>query len=254
LWLAAPLVFLAASVAIARRQPLAHTRLLAVAAAAWAMGDALFALGAREPAIAWWFAFLVLTIAAERLEMTRLMPRRAAAMPLVLAAAAVLLAGAAIATFHDRAGGIVFGAALCALAAWLGAFDVARRTVRADGLARYSAVALIAGYLWLFAAGVAWALAHAGAAPSRDLALHALGLGFVFSMILAHAPVVVPAVARVRFRFTGLFYVPLFLLHASLLLRVVPGFEDFAARRAGGVLNAAALAIFIATVLRSVRP
>lgn len=33
------------------------------------------------------------------------------------------------------------------------------------------------------------------------MALHALGLGFVFSMVMRHAPVILPAVARLRLSF-----------------------------------------------------
>src|SRR6185436_2894353 len=69
LWLSAPLLLFASSVAIARRQPATHTILLAVATLAWAIGNAIHATPLAAAAPAWWFAFLVLTIAAERLEM-----------------------------------------------------------------------------------------------------------------------------------------------------------------------------------------
>jgi hypothetical protein len=139
------------------------------------------------------------------------------------------------------------------MATWLAIFDIARRTVRAAGFARYSAWALIAGYAWLAVAGAAWCLAHAGLPVPRDLALHALGLGFVFSMIMAHGPVIIPAVARIRMRFTHFFYLPLAALHASLLLRLVAGYADFELKRAGGILNAVAIALFAAILIVSIR-
>jgi len=252
LLIAAPLLLFGASVVIVRRQARLDTALLALASLAWLAGNVLFLRGAAaDTAAAWWFAFLVLTIAAERLEMTRLMKRRAVATPLFIACVALLLAGAILLALGAAAGAATYGAGLVALAAWLATFDIARRTVRTEALARYAAVALLCGYAWLAAAGIAWMLA-AGRPLLRDLSMHAIGLGFVFSMIFAHGPVIVPAIARVRVRFTPLFYAPLALLHASLLLRVAFAGEP-AARLWGGALNAAAIALFAATLVARIR-
>ena len=253
LMLLAPLVLLAASVAIARRQLATHTALLAVAAVAWGIGNALHAYGQPHLAYAWWFTFLVATIAAERLELTRLARRRPLAHPLFAVACTALFAGAALGSIDAVAGAVVFGGALAAMAAWLAAFDIARRTVRMGGFARYAALALLGGYAWLAAGGIAWAAAATVAPAARDAAIHAIGLGFVFSMILAHAPLIVPVIARKRMRYTPAFYAPLALLHASLLLRLAGGALDAAARLWGGALNAAALAVFILLLLHSLR-
>ena len=244
LWIAAPAGLFAASVAIVRRQLEAHTVLLAVASLAWLAGSVAHAAGRFDAAPAWWFAFLVLTIAAERLEMSRLVRRPAWAARLLVGMVAVMLAACVLATLDERAGRVLYGASFLALASWLAVFDIARRTVRTEGFARYAAVALLAGYFWLAVAGVAWALAPA----ARDVALHALGVGFVFSMILAHAPVIVPVVARVRMRYVPFFYLPLALLHASLALRLAGGAADPALRAAGAIGNSVAVAAFIGTL------
>ena len=244
LWIAASLGLLAASVAIARRQLATHTVLLAVAALAWVVGNVAFAAGGLGLAVTAWFAFLTLTIASERLEMTRLAPRPRWAAALFLAVVAALLLGVAGTAAGLAAGRTVFGLSLVALAAWLFAFDIARRTIRSPGFARYAAVALLAGYLWLAVGGLAWTSPWG----RSDLALHGLGLGFVFSMILAHAPVVVPVVARRPMSFTPLFYAPLALLHGSLAWRMLG-----AQPAPGAVLNAVAIALFAATVLLSLK-
>ena len=244
-WIAAPLLLLGASARIVQRQPALHTVLLAVGAASWGFGSVLDASGRADAAPAWWFSFLVLTIAAERLEMTRLTRRPAWAAPLAVAIAAGILVGAVMSIVDARWGGVAYGAALGALAAWLGVFDIARHTVKTEGFARYAALALLGGYAWLAVAGAAWAL---GPAPG-EVALHALGLGFVFSMILAHAPLIVPVVARVKMRFTPLFYLPLVLLHVSLLVRLAGGAVDTALRSLGAALNAAAIVLFLAALL-----
>jgi hypothetical protein len=137
------------------------------------------------------------------------------------------------------------------LAGWLAVFDVARRTVHAHGLSRYMALCLLGGYAWLMVAGGAWVAMVLGW-PTRDIALHALGLGFVVSMVMGHAPVILPAITRVKMQFGGLFYVPLAALHLSLVLRLAGDWFGAGLHSAGVVLNAAALALFVATALGGV--
>ena len=148
-----------------------------------------------------------------------------------------------------------FAAALLALSLWLVKQDIARRTVRAQGLTRYIAVCLLSGYAWLAIGGgiiVAARGFHPGTA-SYDAAVHALALGFVFAMVFGHAPIIVPAVARVAVPYHWTFYLPLALLHASLVLRLAGDAVDgFALIRVGGLGNALALAAFIASTASAV--
>jgi hypothetical protein len=97
-------------------------------------------------------------------------------------------------------------------------------------------VCLLAGYFWLALGG---ALAALGVA--RDAALHAVFVGFVFSMVFGHAPIILPAVLRTAFPYHPVLYAPLALLHASLALRVAGAVAP------GAWGNAAAIALFIVT-------
>jgi hypothetical protein len=115
------------------------------------------------------------------------------------------------------------------------------------------AVCLLGGYVWLAVGGAAWAAAALGG-PCRDAALHAIGVGFVLSMMFGHAPVILPAVARLKLQFGRAFYVPLAMLHASLLLRLGPGSFDPAWRTWGSAGNALAIGLFAATVLAAAWP
>ena len=251
-WLAlfAALAFVCVNVVVVSRQKAAHNVLLLVAALAWLAGCAFHAFELlRGAVVPLWLAFLVLTIAAERLEMTRLMKRREGASASLLAALAILLCGALLSGLGAW-GGIVYGAGLLALSAWLLIFDIARRTVAAQGLSRYMAVCLLLGYGWLGVSGLAWAATSIGL-PWRDAALHALTLGFVFSMIFGHAPVILPAVARLKLHFGGVFYLPLALLHASLAARIFLSHTDPAFLRLGSALNATAIGLFALTVAGS---
>lgn len=241
----AALLFVGANVLIVRRQAAAHTVLLLAAAAAWLAGNTLFLFGRWDtPVLAWWFAFVVMTIAAERLEMTRMMRRRPGAQALLFVVLALLALGATFSPAAPVAGGVSYGVALAALALWLGTFDVARRTIFTHGLSRYMAVCLLGGYVWLAVAGAAWSATALGA-PARDAALHALGLGFIFSMVMGHAPVILPAVTGLKLHFTSAFYLPLALLHASLVVRLASD----SSQAAGAMLNAAAIVLFALTVV-----
>ncbi|WP_205718332.1 hypothetical protein [Actinomadura sp. WMMA1423] len=216
-------------------------------AAAWYAGGLLWIAGRTVAEIVPWLAsFLVLTIAGERLELARLefSGRRATAGPVL--AAAGILAGAAASVPWPGAGWRLTGLGMAALAVLLAARDVARRTVRMSGLPRYAAVCLLAGYAWLAVAGTIWLAAGrpAGGGP-YDAALHAVFLGFVMSMVFGHAPVILPAVLRVRLPFHPVLYAPLVLLHASLLVRLAGDLAGVSAlRTAGGVLGEASLLLF----------
>lgn len=255
LGLAASAVLVVASVQVLRRLVAPFTIILGVGAMCWLVGNLAWLAGsALTAAVPWWLAFLVLTIAGERLELTRFLPTPAGAQRLFFTITGGILAGAAFSLGEEDAGLVLFAAGLLALALWLLRYDIARRNARTTGLTRFIALCLLSGYGWLALAGL---LGLAGGFvpghPWRDATLHAVGLGFVFSMIFGHAPIIFPAVVRVKIPYHRFFYLPLLVLHASLALRISGGIGDaFPLRREGGLLNAVALLLFIATMIASV--
>ncbi len=258
LFVAAALGLAGLSALVVRRQPALHTVTMAAGAVAWLAGSTLWALGRPvHGVVLLWATFLVLTIAGERLDLSRLLRLgRGPVRAFVVAAAAVLI-GAGLATARPAAGTRVVGVGFMALAVWLLRHDVARRTVRQPGLPRYVAVCLLAGYAWL---GVAGALALWCAAdltgPAYDATLHAFFLGFALSMVFGHAPIIFPAVIGGVVAFRPRFYLHLLLLHASLAVRVAADVESLAGdgswgggRPWGGLLNAAAILLFLPSTL-----
>ncbi|MGE5088797.1 MAG: hypothetical protein ACM3QY_06700 [Candidatus Levyibacteriota bacterium] len=243
------LVMVAASASVHARQRELFTLTLALGALAWTAGNLVWLAGASiAVAVPWWIAFLVLTIAGERLELSRLLPPSPAARRIFALLLLAILAAATLSMIAYAPGTTLLGLALAALAAWLMRQDIARRTIRSRGLTRYIAACLLSGYVWLAVAGVAMVVAGGlgvGGA-SHDAALHAVMLGFVFSMVFGHAPIIIPSVIGVAIPYSRWFYAPLALLHASLLLRVAgDALADAQWRALGGMLNAAALAAFI---------
>jgi hypothetical protein len=236
-------------VAMWQVQAAPHIAVQLLGALAWWGAGLRWLTGGTLPAIAPWLAgFLVLTIVGERLELSRVATLGTRAGAAMVTASTVFAAGLVLALLDADLGARTQGVGLLLLAAWAARYDVARRTVRVPGLTRYMAVCMIAGYLWLAAAGVLW-LAHGQVTdgPVYDASLHAVFLGFAMSMVLGHAPVILPAVLRIRLPHHRRDYVVLAVLHLSLLLRLVvgDGAGVSAARIAGGIGGAAALLAFV---------
>jgi hypothetical protein len=237
------------------RSPLLHHAVLVLAALAWLSGNALLALGRPVlDVVALWVVFLVGTICAERLELTRLVPRPKRTVALFVIALGALGLGALVAQVERDWGVRLLALGELGLAAWLLRFDLARHTVKQHGLVRYIAVALLLGYGWLAAAGgLGLAFGHPLGGPRYDALLHATFVGFVFSMIFGHAPIILPAVLGVRLPFHPRFYVHLALLHGSLVLRLggdLLGQDGL--RRLGAWGNVAAIVLFVASTALAV--
>ena len=249
------LILCLANGAVLRLRMADDTIVMALGALAWAGGNLLSLSGAGfEAVVPLWAAFLILTIAGERLELSRLMPPTRFGRKLFALVVAVLGLGALLAALWGENGEMLFGAGLIALAAWLVRYDVARRTVRTEKLPRFIAICLLSGYAWLALAGVL-ILASGGISADRmvyDGALHAIFLGFVFSMIFGHAPVILPAVTTFQVPYRPWFYLHLALLHLSLALRLVGDLTaNDALRGHGGHVNAAAIILFVVATVSS---
>lgn len=253
---AGSLVLVAASVVVFVRHRAVFTLILALGSLCWLIGNVLWLRGVSIPAVVpWWIAFLVLTIAGERLELSRLLPLSSGAKRLFAAIVIVLLAGLLILLMQVTIGAKAFAAALLLLPLWLWRHDIARHTVQQQGLTRFIAVCLLSGYFWL-AVGALILLLPGELASNRlhyDAALHAILLGFVFSMVFGHAPIIFPAVLNVQVPYHPTFYLPLIVLHASLLVRLSGDLLNLPPLRAtGGMLNALALLLFIIGAISAV--
>lgn len=239
-------------VVVHRVQPAFHLRVMAAGAVCWYVATVLWLAGWTVPQLVPWLAgFLVLTIAGERLELARVGLLRPASVRHFTVAATVFMAGLVLTTLPTLAvvGTRVAGAGLLGLALWGAVNDVARRTIKIPGVTRFMAVCLLAGYVWLAVTGVLWLVVGdlGSSVAAYDAALHAVFLGFVMSMIFGHAPVIVPAVLRVRLPFHPSFYLHLGLLHGALAVRLVAGdaFGMTTAWRVGGVATEVAVVLFL---------
>ncbi|WP_029215128.1 hypothetical protein [Kallotenue papyrolyticum] len=242
--------------AIIRHQPALFTAVLGLGAVAWLVGNLLWLAGRALPLVVpWWSSFLVITIVGERLELSRMLRLTPWRSGTFLAALALLAGGLIISLVAFDLGMRIVGAGQLALAAWLGRYDLARRTVRKSGLTRFVALALLLGYGWLAIGGLlglAWGGALAGSA--YDAQLHSVLIGFVISMIFGHAPIIFPAVLSLTMSWDRSAYLPLVVLHLSLLLRIGGDvIESLALRRWGALFNAVAILLFLGNTTRLAR-
>jgi len=245
-------VLLTGTVLIMLRQRELFMLTMTLGALSWLAGNLLWLTGTPVSGVAaLWMNFLILTIAGERLELSRFLPPSPVAKRVFAAILATLLTGSILSATGSST--TLYGAGLLGLALWLLRQDIARRTIKEQGLTRFIAVCLISGYLWLTAGSLTLLAAGDLTGAAYDAVLHTILIGFVFSMVFGHAPIIFPAVVRVRMPYHWTFYVPLLALHVSLLMRFAgDGLELPGLHRVGALLNAVALVLFILSTVSSV--
>jgi hypothetical protein len=238
-----------------RVQPETHILVMGMGAVAWVLAATTWLTGMSVAAlIPWLSAFLVLTIAGERLELARMIATTDPEKRRLVAAIAFVVVGSLVAWMAPETGARIAGFGNLLVALWLIRYDIARRTVRLGGITTYMASALLMGYGWLAVSGTLWMVSGLRSwSIAYDAALHTLFLGFVMSMIMAHAPIIIPALTGLSFPFTSALWIPLAMLQVTVTMRVVGGLlELWELRRWGAMLNALALALFVAMVVASV--
>lgn len=221
---------------------------MASGAAALLVGNAAWLYGQPVPAVVlWWIAFLVLTIAGERLELSRMLLHEPRVERQFLGVVGLLMLGLLLTFIQPSWAWHITGGAFILLAIWLLRYDIARHTVRQRGLTRFIAWCLLLGYGWLVVGGVV--MLYRGqlmAGPWYDAALHAVLVGFVFSMIFGHAPIIFPSVLGVPVAYRPFFYGHLALLHIGLIGRLLGDVAGIVLlRQWGGLLNVVAILLFL---------
>lgn len=250
LFLLASALLTVATAIILVRYPALFTAVLTLAAAAWGVGTLYWLAGRPISEVAGWqLAFLVLTIAGERLELSRVLTPSRRAQAFFIGAIALILAGAARGELGGG-GAPLTGLGYLAATAWLATNDIARRTVRQSGQTRFSAVCLLAGYVWLGVTGLYLLVSPPGvAAFAYDAAVHGIAIGFVLSMVFGHALIILPAVTGLAVRYHPALYAALALLHVSVALRLASDALELVGPRAfSGPLTILALVSFAGTV------
>ncbi len=233
-------------------QPKVYHLIMALGGLSLFIGNLFFLNGSPVfELVAWWMGFPILTIFGERLELNRIMRPPKNAQYLFASFNLLWIAGALLMHFSRTHGMHLLMLSLISSSLWLLKYDIARKTVKSVQWTKYSAYCLLSGYFWLFAAGVSgliYGLPSAG--PVYDALLHMVFVGFVFSMIFAHASVIIPSLSGKIIPWSPYFYIPLGLLHLTLGTRIFGDFMNFHTIRVWGAWgNVVAILLFLGGVL-----
>ena len=246
--------FVAATVRVVFMQAAIYTATLLTGAVLWLLGNIGWLIsGDPWVSIPYGLSFLVMTIAGERLELTRFLPPRPRATAAFMVIALFVLGGTLVSGITHFANNGLLGLGYALLALWLIRYDIARKTIHTPGITRFVASCLLSGYAWLLIGGLLITdFLHLGVFQ-RDAAIHAIALGFIFAMVIGHAPIIFPAVVRLAIPFSAVFYVPLSLINLGVLLRLAAAaVSEPLLREAGAVINAIGILSFILCILLQV--
>src|SRR5690606_38922082 len=200
-------------------------------------------------ALPWWMGFLLFTIVGERLELSKFLPVSSRARAILFAFMALVVAGL-IVPFHEY-GSYIAGVGMAGIAVWLMRFDMVGISIRKEGLTRFIGYALMSGYCALMLEGV-FLLSLPDVPFAYDIIVHTFFLGFVFSMIFAHGPIILPGVLGVAVKpYHPLLYLPLVLLVSSVVLRILAGMNvlPYEFRITSAWMTASAMILYFVTLV-----
>jgi len=223
-------------------------------AVCWLFGVLAWAAGDLSAGVIGWVAFLVLTIAGERRELMQMIRLPRIARVLFGLAVTMVLLAVALSPLRAGLAALLLWLACALLALWLLRWDMAPRKWSAPGWPGHVAQCLTVGYVWLLVGALLGLYGALSPGPLPAAGLHAVLLGFVLAMVFGHAPIMLPALLRLRPVYSAWARVPLWLLAASLLLRLgASSAGDLPALALAGVGHAVAIVLFGAVMVAAVR-
>lgn len=214
----------------------------------WLTGNVLlFTTGFYPLAFPWWVGFALLLITAERMELMKFLPVTSATKKVLVALLTAYIAGVVL-SFHGP-GRVISGASLVALSLWLMRYDLIAITIRKEGLPKFVATALLSGYAAMLLTGIFF-ISLRGQAMEYDAIVHTFFLGFVFSMIFAHGPIILPGVLGIQAKpYHPILYLWLVLLHLSWMMRIATDvLLIFDLRRIAALSTAVILPLYFVTL------
>ncbi|MEQ8551907.1 MAG: hypothetical protein RIC06_00300 [Cyclobacteriaceae bacterium] len=220
-------------------------RIMWIGATAWLIGNIhLLLFASYAHSILWWMAFLLLTIVGERLELSRFLPVSNTKKYVLLVFMALFLISCVL-PFH-MGGQYLTGVSMVLISGWLVLYDMIRKSVKMPGIHRFSAITLLFGYIWLAIAGMLYILNVTGDV-TYDALIHSFFLGFIFSMIFAHAPIILPGVLGLNLRpYHPTLYLWVIIFQISLFMRVFGGLFSLSdLKQWGGLVNGIVILLFL---------
>lgn len=199
-------------------------------------------------AFPWWMGFLLFTITAERIELSKFLPVSSMIKNILLGFMALFLSGIII-PFHG-VGKYLSAIAIICIAVWMLQHDVMRIGLKKEGLTRFSSVALLVANSWLIINGVLL-ITMPETAYSYDILVHSFFIGYAFAMIFAHGPIILPGVLGITSKpFHPILYGWLFLVQGSLLIRLIADSAfSIEWRKLSGIFSGAGILLYFITLV-----
>jgi hypothetical protein len=169
-------------------------------------------------AFPWWMGFILFVIIGERVELSKFLPVSKRNKMMLIGFLSFFLIGLLL-PFHGI-GKYFSGSALLLVAMWLMRHDVISIAIKKQGLTRFSGMALLVACISLMFTGL-FLIILPDVPYAYDAIVHTFFLGFAFSMIFAHGPIILPGVLGFNVKpYHATLYVPLITLILSLCLRI----------------------------------
>lgn len=179
----------------------------------------LFSKHFYPAAFPWWMGFILLVIVGERVELSKFLPVTPLAKNILVVLCIAFLSGL-ILPFHGT-GKYISGLSLASISLWLLRYDAISIGLKKNGLTHFSAFALLAGCLALMFTGI-FLIALPDLPFAYDAIVHTFFIGFAFSMIFAHGPIILPGVLGLSVKpFHPILYIPVCTSLLSLIVRLL---------------------------------
>ncbi len=170
-------------------------------------------------AFPWWMAFILFIIVGERVELSKFLPVTRKNKTMLISFLSLFLVGLFF-PFHGI-GKYLSGLALILIAIWLMRHDVISIAIKKEKLTRFSGIALLTGCISLLVTGF-FLISLPDIPFAYDAIVHTFFLGFAFTMIFAHGPIILPGVLGLNVKpYHSSLYLPLITLVLSLFLRLL---------------------------------
>lgn len=225
-----------------------HYLLLGGTVLLWIGNFKLLINGFYPATLPYWIGFFLLVIVGERLEMSRFLPISRFKINILWTLLLTWIIGILFIPFHSKTFALN-SILLSGIAFWLLQNDMPKHSIKKVGLHRFVGINLIIAYLWLFLFGI-WQFLPFQTTFGYDAYIHLYFIGFVLSMVLAHAPIILPSVLRLGIKpFHTMMYVWIGIIQISLMIRLISDVtEDTTWRKIGGLMNGIGFVGYLGTV------
>lgn len=239
-WTLSMLILTAMYLAIWHRQPSAEVLIQVLGSLVGLVGAFGWVAGLDASVLApTWLFFLVLTIVGERVELARAVFSDIRLESGILGLSLLTVLVLPVQAMAPSVGYPLLGLSLSLLLLVMASHDVAKGTFRHGGLPGFMGTCMLSAYAWGLLASLIWMAAPVDSGTYwGDMALHALAVGFIMTMVIAHVCMIVPSVIRRPLPFHPLLWGAWALMQVGLLIRLFGAIRLYTPLwKAGNLLN-----------------